>query len=172
MWYLEKNSELMGKESGTPEFVKAETDWEKALNDYQVYFNENIKERISKDFIKSFYEYNEFSDWDLLKLEFNHEKRAQTNILLYLFHPFERKNIIVEYSNITTFNLGFQNDYFLKDCFSPGMIGFNEFHLNKEEDELLHKIYFWSNDYICIGFKSIAIKNDTGDVSLSPDEKP
>lgn len=129
---------------------------EKQIEEYNIYFNEVIKNCLPKQFIDKYLKYNGFHDYEMISLKSNASTREETysDIIVTLYDNTVNKTVKIAYNGVVKIQNDFNKDHF--EQWSYDDYGIDEFN-KLDKGFYSHKVYFPSGSYYYVEFKNIDI---------------
>lgn len=122
---------------------------------YNEYFNLNVKNSFSKAFLKKYYSYHGFHDWEVISLE--QHSHTQGRLISRVIAELQKRDKIkkIVYNKVTCFKVDMTNEHFEKWGYDE--FGIDEF-LRIDEKTFSHEVYFPSGSSYYVEFQTIKIE--------------
>lgn len=126
-------------------------EFENRIKEYNAYFSNEIKNKLTDKFLNEYYLYHGFHDWKLIEINMCYENNSM-NVTLFDKENRIKKTIV--YHVVTLFKTNFSEEHF--NSIMNNDFGIDEFGI-VDNKHFSHEVYFPSGASYTVHFSSIDI---------------
>lgn len=128
-------------------------EFENRIKEYNVYFSNEIKNKLPDKFLNEYYLYHGFHDWKLTSIKIDCFNRKNT-LIVSLFDDCKNVKKSIVYHSIKSFKSNFSSKHF--EYIENNDLGIDEFDII-DDNCFSHEVYFPSGASYIVHFSKIEI---------------